>query len=41
MAFVILLLYGLGILAGIGILIYVISKRLKDKDKEDFEKRRN
>jgi len=35
----VMLLYGLGILAAIAIIIYVIAKRIDDKQREDFEKR--
>lgn len=38
MIIVLYILGGLGLLAG---LIYVIVKRLEDRDKEDFEKRDN
>lgn len=33
----IILLYGLGIIASIVIIIYLVVKRLEDKKKEDFE----
>ena len=37
----VMLLYGLGILAAIALIIYMIAKRIDDKQREDFEKRDN
>ena len=34
-----MLLYGLAGLGGLALLIYVIVKRMQDRDNEDFEKR--
>lgn len=39
MALFIILLYGLGILACIGIIIYLIIKRIENKGNEGFEER--
>jgi hypothetical protein len=38
---VILSLYAFGAVVVIILLIYLIDKRIKDRDKEDFEKRDN
>lgn len=37
----IILLYVLGIIAAILIILYLIVKRVDEKDKETFEKRKN
>ncbi len=34
-----MLLYAIGILAAIALIIYIIAKRIDDKQREDFEKR--
>ena len=41
MPLIIGLIYGFGFLIFIILLIYVIIKRMDEKDKEDFEKRDN